>query len=101
MQTILSSPSTATRWPPSSLLHAPFNNVFSKPAGAPCSTRCMRDGDGEKGRTSCMMALDEKEGERRYEPFGEREREVGVSVCPERVCTCSPLRRSNTCSGWW
>ena len=48
-------------------------------------TRCIRDGDGENGRTSWMIVWDEKEGERRKWPLGERERDVGVSVCPMRV----------------
>ena len=46
-----------------------------------------------------MMTLEENEGERRYEPFGERESEVGVSVCPGSEYTCSLLRRSYTYSG--
>jgi hypothetical protein len=58
--------------------------VFSKPAGAPWRIRWIRVGEGEKGRTSWIMAWDEKEGERRYEPLGDREREVGVSTCPRR-----------------
>lgn len=41
-----------------------------------------------------MIACDENEGERRYEPFGERESEVGVSVCPVNEYTCSFLRMS-------
>lgn len=56
----------------------------------------MRLGEGEKGRTSWMIVLEEKEGERRYEPLGESAREVGVSVCPESAYTCSLLRRSYT-----
>jgi hypothetical protein len=43
-----------------------------------------------------MSVCEEKEGERRNEPFGERESEVGVSVCPVREYTCSFLRRSYT-----
>jgi hypothetical protein len=46
--------------------------------------RCIRVGEGEKGRTSWIIVCDEKEGERRHEPEGEREREVGVSTCPRR-----------------
>jgi hypothetical protein len=65
IQTILSAPPTATLPPPSSLLHAALNKVFSKPAGDPWRIRCMRLGDGEKGRTSWMIVCDEKEGERR------------------------------------
>ena len=34
---------------------------------------------------SWMIVCEDKEGERRYEPFGERDKEVGVSVCPVRV----------------
>ena len=43
-----------------------------------------------------MMVWDENDGERRKFPLGEREREVGVSLCPRRVYTCSHLRRSYT-----
>ena len=94
IHTILSAPPTAARRPLSSLLHAARNSVFSKPAGAPLKTRWIRLGEGENGRTSWTMVCEENEGERRYEPFGEREREVGVSVCPVRVYTCSFLRIS-------
>jgi hypothetical protein len=80
MVTVLSAPPTATRCPPSSLLQAPLSNVFSKPAGAPASTRCMRVGDGENGLTSWMMVCDESEGERMKDPLGESVIEVGVSV---------------------
>lgn len=48
------------------------------------STRCTRDGEGEKGRISWMMVWLEREGERRKLPFGETESDVGVSVCPMR-----------------
>ena len=40
------------------------------------------------------MVCEENEGERIYEPFGESESEVGVSVWPVRVYTCSFLRMS-------
>ena len=46
-----------------------------------------------------MIVWDEKEGERRKWPLGERERDVGVSVCPMRVWTSSFLRKSMTYSG--
>lgn len=52
MHTILSAPPTATLEPPSSLLQAARNKVFSKPAGDPTRVRCIRDGLAEKGRTS-------------------------------------------------
>lgn len=41
-----------------------------------------------------MMVCEENEGERRKDPLGEREREVGVSACPVKVYTCSFLRIS-------
>lgn len=44
------------------------------------------------------MVWEENEGERRYAPFGDRESEVGVSVCPDRLDTCSFLRMSYTYS---
>ena len=43
-----------------------------------------------------MTVWDEKDGERRKFPLGERERAVGVSLCPVRAYTCSHLRRSYT-----
>lgn len=60
------------------------------------SVRCTLEGEGENGRTSWMMVCDDSEGDRRNEPFGDREREVGVSVCPAKVYTCSFFRKSNT-----
>jgi len=65
IHTIRSAPPTATRRPSSSLLHAPFNSVFSNPAGAPWRIRWIRAGEGEKGRTSWMIVCEENEGERR------------------------------------
>lgn len=65
IHTILSAPPTATRPPPSSLLHEPLNSVCSKPAGAPWSTRCIREGTGEKGRISHTIVCDENEGDNR------------------------------------
>ncbi len=44
------------------------------------------------------MVCEEKDGERRKLPFGERERDVGVSVWPMRVYTSSFLRKSSTCT---
>ena len=46
--------------------------------------RCTRVGLGANGRTSWMRTFEEEEGESRKEPLGERDREVGVSVCPVR-----------------
>ena len=71
--------------------------MLSKPAGAPCRIRCTLFGDGEKGRTSQIKVCDEKEGVRRKFPLGDRDKEVGVSVSPNRVETCSFLRMSNIC----
>jgi len=56
----------------------------------------MRLGEGEKGRTSWIIVCEENEGERRYDPLGERARDVGVSMCPASVYTCSFLRMSYT-----
>ena len=42
------------------------------------------------------MVCEDNEGESKKLPFGESEREVGVSVCPDNVSTCSFLRRSRT-----
>lgn len=97
--TVRSAPPTATLPPPSSLLHAPRRIVFSYPAGAPCSTRCTRAGDGENGRTSWMIVWEEREGDRMKAPDGESASDVGVSVCPPRVYTCAILRRSYTWKG--
>ena len=97
IHTIRSAPPTAARRPSSSLLQAPFNSVFSNPAGAPWRMRWTRAGEGEKGRTSWMMVCEESEGERRYDPFGESASEVGVSVCPVSVYTSWFFRTSYTC----
>ena len=59
-------------------------------------TRCTRFGVGEKGRTSCTIVWDDREGERRYDPFGDSARDVGVSVWPVRVYTSAFLRKSRT-----
>lgn len=92
--TVLSAPPTATLRPPSSLLQAPLSNVFSKPAGAPPSTRCILFGADENGRTSWMIVWLENDGDNRYVPDGESETEVGVSVCPVKVDICSCFRMS-------
>lgn len=43
-----------------------------------------------------MIVCEENDGERRYWPLGERDRDVGVSVWPKRVYTSSFLRKSMT-----
>jgi hypothetical protein len=43
-----------------------------------------------------MIVCDENDGERRNWPLGEREREVGVSVCPESVKSSFWFRISYT-----
>src|SRR5579863_1431131 len=94
--TVRSAPPTATRRPPSSRLQAPLRMVFSKPAGAPVSTRWMRFGEGANGRMSWMMVCDENDGERRYEPFGDIASAVGVSTWPLSTDTSSCFRKSRT-----
>lgn len=48
---------------------------------------------------SCIIVWEEKEGDKRKFPLGERAKEVGVSVWPVREYTCSPLRKSYTYEG--
>jgi hypothetical protein len=43
-----------------------------------------------------MMVCEENDGDNRYEPEGESEREVGVSTCPESVYTSEDFLRSYT-----
>lgn len=54
------------------------------------------EGVGENGRTSWIMVCEDREGESKKFPLGERDSDVGVSECPPRLYTSSFLRRSNT-----
>lgn len=94
IQTVRSALPTATRAPPSSLLHAHLNNAFSYPAICPTNALCTLSGFGLNGLTSYTSVCPPRLGASKNWPFGLNASEHMVSFCPVNAKTSACLRRS-------